>query len=98
MKTMKAVSAAMLLGSLGCGEPAPFQGVETAAETPESVPTPQPPSELSPSGLPEPQASLAANGLPAKDVDDINADDFNADNGWTVEDDPGPGSNDSRRG
>ena len=61
MNTVKFVMAAILLGSLGCGEPAPFQGAEFQA-------TDAPPT---------PDASVAANKQPADNMNDINAGDIN---------------------
>ena len=68
MKMIKGTLTAILLGCLGCGEPAPFQGAEAVAEAPESAPGADPP------GLPGPQASVkgtvAASEQPLEDEDD----------------------------
>ena len=62
MKVMIATSIAILLGTLGCGEPASFQATSPAAEAPQPAVQPEPETEPAPepAGLSETQANVAA--------------------------------------
>lgn len=76
MKIIKGTLVVILFGCLGCGEPAPFQGVEVVTETPESAPGEELP------GLPEPQAAIAASEQPLGEEDETDAE--TADENLTV--------------